>query len=464
MTNRNDYRNWTPDEVEANNIATWERMQFNGVPVSRLIDSATGQPVPMLRMDYSFAKHRLGLRLVTADVTYSLDVEGKPILNEKGIPVEESRSIPAHDWSVNVKVDGLTDYLEKPIPKGRQYFVFDFQPGNRLFNESNCDDLSSRLSHWMLNGEALIKDVTGSGQNEQHRCGAVCKDTLTGSNIAPTLGIPIITIDGCSREAAGSIDTGKKKSTADDFTANASLLSDPDDPKTLMDYKSGTSVGYGQDKKQARGKILSESQGIAKRIILRMCRKNIKASAFTGDESGGLANKLADKWAGWDQVCNMVYAYVTGISPNQPDNKKVKLRPAKVWEVGVAYSLWLLRESAPLESPEALDEYVFPTITVDHLTELQEFLTDLEDGAVNSKGPLAAWSRERVQDYAQKHSDEQSFAQVLLAVKGYFTGQPVTGDVCKASVTGKDKESGSVFSFIGGADRGPKPKEKKAKE
>ena len=179
MSNRNDYRNWTPEQVEANNVATWERMVFCGVPISRLIDSATGKPIPMLRMDYSFAKTRLGLRLVTADVTYALNAEGDPIVDEKGKPVIESESIPAHDFSINVKVDGFTDYLETPIPKGKQYFVFDNQPGNRLFNEGNAKDLQSRFPVWMLNGEPLIQDITGSGQNEQHRCGAMVIDTLS---------------------------------------------------------------------------------------------------------------------------------------------------------------------------------------------------------------------------------------------------------------------------------------------
>jgi hypothetical protein len=455
MSNRNDYRTWTPAEIEADILATWDRMEINGVPVRNLIDSETGKPLPLRRLTYDLAKGRLGLRVVFADVQYELDAEGNPILNEKGKPIVASTSVPAYKMKINVKVEGLTDSYGTPIPKGTQYFCIDRQVANRPFNESNCDALLARFSHWTLNGETLIKDSEGGGQNEQHRCGAVVKATLTGAYLPPE-GIPCITIDGVSRGAAGSIDTGKQKSTTDDFGSDEELLPFP---LTCQDYLHGTTIGF-PDATLFRTRILNDAQGSAKRIILRMLGKNIKASLFDGYTSGGNAMTLAKKWVGFDHLCNMSYAFVEAI-PLKDSATKSYQRPVKTWEVTVAYACWLLRNSEQLQGVASLGEYSYPSIDLDPL---KEFLIDLQSGAQQGNGPLADWCADRVKDTVRKHSDEMSFAQVLIAMREYFAGNPVTSEINRATVTGKDKQSGSVFTFLGGGDRGPIKKEKKAKD
>jgi hypothetical protein len=455
-TNRNAYRNWTSDELLADTLATWARMEINGVPTQYLVDSRTGESLQLAWLDYDLACKRNGLRVVFADVTYELDAEGKPILDEKGKPVEANRSIPEHDFACNVKVEGLTDSYGTPIPKGLQYFVNDKQPANRPLNKTAYTDLQKRLPHWPLTGEPLLKDESGGGQSEQHRQTAVIVDTLTGSNLAwSDKGIPVITIDGCSIGASGAIDTGKPKTTADDFGSHPDLLPSP---RTLMDYVSSQHVGYGQENKQSRVKILKEAQGVAKRLVLRMLGKNIKASVFGGYESSGNASAIALGWNGFDEVVNMAYAYVIGIPLKQPDNKTQTQRPCSVWEVATAYCLWLLRNSPKLESIEALSEYQWPEVDCGPL---QEFLTDLTDGSMKAEGPLADWCRDRVTATRLKDKDESSFAQVLIAMRNYLDGKPVDPAINKADSTGPSKESGAKFTFLGGADRGPIPKKVK---
>src|SRR5690606_30188273 len=191
MSNRNDYRNWTPEVIAADTSATWDRMKFNGIRVADLVHKDTGKPVPMLYLDYEFAVERLGLKLVEADIVYSLDAEGKPIIDpQTNKEVVEKITLPVHDWSVNVTVTGFTDSYGTPIPKGKAYFINEHEAPNRQPTPSNYEDLASRLDHWVFNLEALIKDENGGGQNEQHRCMAVVFDQLTGKNKLPAGGIP----------------------------------------------------------------------------------------------------------------------------------------------------------------------------------------------------------------------------------------------------------------------------------
>ena len=435
-------------------------MVFCGIPVSSITDPNTGQPLSLPRLTVAMAIERLGLQLVTATVTYDVDVDGKTILDEKGNPVELSRSLPVYDIAIPVKTVGFVDAFGTAIPKGKQYFVATKEARNRQPSESHIKDLATRLDRWVLTGESLIKDDSGSGQNEQHRCWAVLWDALTGSNKAPSQGIPIITLDGVSTGAAGAIDSGKQKSATDDLSSNHEVLPFP---LTRSDYVSGTELGYGAEQKIARVKILRDLQGVAKRIVLRMIGSNIKASKFTGHDSGGYANEVCSRWHGLDEIVNMAYAYVTMLP--MKDEAKKQLRPVKTWEVATAYALFCLRENQPLGKADELSEYPFPTIDVDPL---QEFLTDLEDGTLNGKGPLADWCRVRVTSERLKDSDESSFAQIVLAMKAYFAGDlPVDPSFCQGGakgVTGKDNQSGSKFSAFGGGDRGPIPKKVKSED
>lgn len=457
MANRNSYRNFTPEQVATVNGQTWERMQINGVFVKNLVDSTTGKALPVVRLTFEKAAERLGLRLVQADIVYSLDAEGKVINDEKGNPVEESRTLPVHDIAIVVKEVGHTDHYGTAIPKGKQYFVADKQPANRPVNDGNVTDLGKRLNRWGLTGEPLIKDANGSGQNEQHRCWAVVKDTLTGAHLAPPEGIPVITIDGVAVEFAGAIDTGKQKTATDDLGSDPNILPNP---LTLRDYKNNSTEGYGPEAKQARVKILRDMQGVCKRITLRMLGKNVKASLFSGYESGGNVMAIAEQWGGLDDIVNVAYAYVMNI-PLKSGETKQKQRPVKVWEIATAYALWLLRDSTPLQSEEALPDYDFPVVDI---TPLQDFLTELEEGAMNYDGALADWCRDRVTPTAQKQSDESQFAQVLVAMREYFNGREVSPDFIKADRSGKLKENGAKFTHMGGGDRGPIPKKVKSEE
>ena len=457
MVNRNSYRSWTPSELAEDTSATWDRMAINGVPVQFLVDSRTGERLQLAWLNFDLAAKRNGLRVVFADITYDIDANGDQILDDKGKPVVKDRSIPEHDFACNVKIEGLTDSYGTPIPKGKQYFVNDLQPANRPLNETAFLDLAKRLPHWPLTGEPLIKDENGGGQSEQHRQTAVIVDTLTGGNKCwSPKGIPVITIDGVSIGASGAIDTGKPKTTADDFGSHPDLLPSP---FTLMDYVTGEHTGYGQSAKQARVKILKECQSTAKRVLLRMLGANIKASKFGGYESSGNASAIALGWHGFDELVNMAYAYVQGIPLGQPDNKKARMRPCSIWAIATAYSLYSLRENQQLESVGSLTEYQWPSID---LEPLQEFLTDLTDGAMLAKGPLAEFCRERVTSIRLKDKDEVSFAQIVHAMKRYFGGEAVTTDILKADVTGDKKENGSSFVHFGGGDRGPLPKKVKA--
>lgn len=464
MSNRNDYRNWTPEQIAEDAIATWKRARLNGILISDLVHKDTGKPVEMFYLDYDNAVERLGLKLVEADKVYSLDAEGKPIIDpQTNKEVVEKVTLPVHDWSVSVTVTGFVDVYGTPIPKGKAYFVFENQPGNRQLTPSNVEDLANRLDHWVFNLEALIKDEEGGGQNEQHRCAAVVFDKLTGKNKAPDTGIPTLTLDGVSLGAAGSIDTGKKKDAKDDLSSNHEILA-PVLPLTYQDYVSGSREGYGAEMKQARAKILREMQGVCKRIALRMAGTNIKGSKFGGYDSNGNVQVMADRWTGLDELVNMAYAYVNNIPQKSGDTKKQQ-RPVKVWEVAVAYALWSLRESEPLQFTKvedvegALAAYEFPEID---LEPFQAFLSDLNAGAQMNTGPLHEWCRDRVTDARLKDTDESSFAQVCRALKAHLQGEEVTTDINKAAVTGRDKEKGNQYFFFGGGDRGPIVKPKKA--
>lgn len=464
MSNRNDYRNWTPEVIVADTKATWDRMKFNGIRVADLVHKDTGKPVPQVFLDYDFAVERLGLKLVEADKVYSLDAEGKPIIDpQTNKEVVEKVTLPVHDWSVNVTVTGFTDSYGTPIPKGKQYFINEHEAPNRQPTPSNYEDLASRLDHWVFNLEALIKDENGGGQNEQHRCMAVVFDQLTGRNKLPAGGIPTLTLDGVSLGAAGSIDTGKKKDAKDDLSSNHEILA-PQLPYTYQDYVSGNREGYGAEQKQARAKILREMQGVCKRIALRMAGTNIKGSKFGGYDSNGNVQVMADRWAGLDELVNMAFAYVNNIPQKSGDTKKQQ-RPVKVWEVAVAYALWSLRESEPLQFTKvedvagALAAYEFPEID---LEPFQAFLSDLNAGAQMNTGPLHEWCRDRVTDARLKDTDESSFAQVCRALKAHLQGEEVSPDINKAAVTGRDKEKGNAYFFFGGGDRGPIVKPKKA--
>jgi len=457
--NRNDYRNWTAEQVATDAVDTWNRMTFCGIRVADIVDPATGLPLKLPRLTYEVAVKRLGMKLVTADITYDVDASGETILDDKGRPVELTRTLPVYDMAVSVKVEGYTDCYGTLIPKGKQYFIAELESANRQPTESNVIDLRNRLRQWILTGEALIKDSMGSGQNEQHRCWAMVFDRLTGTNYAPPEGIPVVTIDGVSVGGAGAIDSGKKKSAADDLSANHEVLRFP---LTRADYVSGTANGYGADQKIARAKILKELQGVAKRIVLRMVGGNVKASKFTGHDSGGYANQLCSSWVGLDDVVNMVYAYIVSIPLK--DEAKRPFRCVRVWELATAYALFSLRENDVLESVDGLGDYAFPTIDTDPL---QEFLADLEEGTYNGKGPLADWVRIRLTPERQKDTDESSFAQVVLAMKAYFGGNlPVDPSFCqggKDGATGSKNQTGTKFTSFGGADRGPIAKKVKEK-
>lgn len=450
MTNRNDYRNWTREQVADDAATTFARMRLNEMLLSDYRHKDTGEPIPMFRLDYTKAVKRLGLQLVVADVTYSLDAEDNPILNEQGQPIIESSVKPAHDFSVNVKVEGKVDAFGTLIPKGKQYFINTLEPANRPFNESNAVDIARRLGQYVLTGEALIKDELGGGQNEQHRMGALVIDTLTGANLAPPDGIVIMTIDGVSVGAAGAIDTGKQKSATDDLGSDHTILPNP---LTWQDYKDGTKTGYGPQSKQARVKILRELQGVCKRLALRMGGTNIKGSKYSGYQSSGNVAIMATHWGGLDELVNMAYAYIQSIPLKSGDTKK-PLRPVKIWEVATAYALYLLKDSEPLPSIDSLVEYEFLYVDLDPL---QEFLTDLEGGVQLNSGPLAAWCRDRA---GRRDKDEASFAQVLRAMCAYFNGDEVTTDINRAQYN--SKETGTSYFHLGGGDKGPAPKKQKA--
>lgn len=456
MSNRNDYRNWTPSEIEADTLATWKRARLNGMLISNLVDKTTGEPVPMLYLDYDFACERLGLRLLTSSIP-RLDVDGKPVLDEKGKAIIDKVAIPPHRWSCNVKVEGLVDAYGTPIPTGTQYFDLDNQAANRVPTPSNVSDLVERHNHWPFTLEPLMADATGSGQNEQHRDLSVVQANLQGKP-TPEKGLPVITLDGMSVGAAGAIDTGKKKTATDDLSTDHSLLPFP---LTYADYRDGANTGYGGLSTQKRVAILKEAQGAAKRIVLRMLGQNIKGSKFTGYESAGNVATVMASFGGFDELCNMVYSYIMEIPQKSPSNKNQQVRPAKVWEIAVAYSLWLLRECPQLESVANLVEYPFPKFDDDASDNLKMLLTDIHSGSDNA-GPLAEWCKDRCTSERMRDSDEVSFAQVMIMIKRYFTSEPVTVDINRAGLTtGKGLQTGQVFTHFGGGDRGPIPKKVK---
>jgi hypothetical protein len=172
---------------------------------------------------------------------------------------------------------------------------------------------------------------------------------------------------------------------------------------------------------------------------------------------------IAERFRGLDDIVNMSYAFIQSI-PLKDEAKRVQ-RPVKVWEVATAYALLQLRESPALDDISNLADYPFPTLEND---DLHQFLIDLEDGIYNQSGPLADFAKVRVSSSCLNASDESSFAQVLICMREYFAGNvPVDSSFCLGGakgVTGKDRQSGSVFTYVGGADQGPKPKAKKSDE
>ena len=456
MSNRNDYRSWSPEEIQADTEATWSRAKINGMLISNLVDKTTGKPVPMLYLDWDMAIDRLGLTLLTSAIA-RLDVDGNPVVDENGKAIIDKVAIPPHRWSCVVKVEGHEDYHGTPIPKGTQYFDFPKQAANRVPTPSNATDLVKRHTHWPFTLEALLADSTGSGQSEQHRAASVVEAHLTGK-YTPEKGLPTLTLDGMSVGAAGAIDTGKKKSATDDLSTDHTLLPFA---LTYADYRDGEDTGYGSLAIQKRVSILKEAQGASKRIVLRMLGKNVKGSGFTGYESAGNVATIMANYANFDEMSNLCYAYIVEI-PMKSTNDKKPLRPIKVWEAVTAYACFMLAKCPELASIDSLPEYPFPSFDDESKEQLQAFLSDVHKGALMGEGPLADWCKDRVTSDRLKDSDESSFAQVLIAMKRYFANEPVTVDINRASLTtGRGMQTGAVFTHLGGGDRGPIPKKVK---
>jgi len=457
MTFRNDYRNWTPEFIREDAIATFKRSRLNGMLLSNLVDKDTLKPVPMLWADYEFAIERLGLRLLPS-TTYKTDDDGKIVNDEKGNPiVEKAAIVPPHRVSIVVKAVGFVDAYGTAIPKGKQYFELDNEATNRVPTESNYKDLANRLPHWVFTLESLIKDNEGSGQNEQHRMLAIVFDQLSDARKLPEGGIPVLTLDGVSVGAAGAIDTGKKKTATDDLSTNHELLPMP---LTYADFRNNTENGFAGLSVQTRVRILKELQSAVKRVVNRMLGKNIKASLFTGDESATNVEHIVASWIGIDTLANIAYTYLDVIPLKGQD--KQALRPTTAGELLTAYLLYTLRSSEKLASVDKLTEYVYPEVSDTVIEEFKAFCDDMVNACIRSEGPLVEFCKERVTKDRLKDKPEQSIAQMLMSIVAYTASQPVERTLCHAGATSTDKQNGSKYFYVGGGDCGPIKKEKKS--
>ena len=168
----------------------------------------------------------LGLVLQRAEYEPTLDEEGDPVLNEEGDPVLKLIAEGPYDVTINVKQEGFKDAEGNLIKKGKQNFLVTGQATNRPRNENNWKKyLLKRMTKWMLNGEALIRDLNNCGITEQHRRLAYVVGILEGI-LDPNYQVFSVFVNGVHPLAAITADTGKPNS-ATDIIASDPLIVPP---------------------------------------------------------------------------------------------------------------------------------------------------------------------------------------------------------------------------------------------
>lgn len=455
----------TPEQVLELNDATWKRARLNGMLISNLVDKDTLEPVPRLFGTFDFAAQRLGLEVVFADQEFQRDADGGFQLDEKGRKIPEGpASIPDHAMAFTVTVEGLVDCNGTAIPKGKQYFRANNQPANRPLTLSNVDSIEGRLNKWALNGETMIEDEAGTGQNEQHRLWAIVRAKLTGKPM-PERGIDIYTLDGVALELASTIDSGKPNTGKDQFGSDP-MIAEAASLRTYSDYQNDTYEGYGSETTTIRKRITGDIEATAKLLVLRLGGKNVNASIGGGANAATeIAYKVATKLLpNLDELVSMAYAYIASI-PLKNDATKKRQRPVNWVEVSTAIALHALRDHSPIlmglsknEEGTPLDEVEPVVLPVD---DYREFLHDILIGSINQEGPLAHWCVDRVGNHCVP-GKTASFAQICMALNAWINGEEVSPEFNRTKASGESSQKEGKYYRFGGADKGPAPKKVKA--
>ena len=428
----------------------------------------------MARFTFAYAVYRVGLVVCPKQHAETFDEEtGELLTDENGEPVGPI-IIPDHDFGLTVVREGLTDCLGQSIPKGYCYFRVIHQSGNRPRNKTNYESLVLRIAKWMLNGEQLIKDCTGCGVTEQHRCIARAIASLVGVKypgskeaeiIDPNWGPLVLATDGVHPLAAITADTGKANTGKDQFASNPELL--PVDMLQTKESLTGHTPEpvYMTNRVEERTKALGKCESAMKRILLRGGRKNVNAS-FPG--GANLATETALRAMETFPDMDTVAAYCHILSCPRfekvgPSGKPTTVQPVSPNDLATAIALYSLRNEEPIDTLGTGDGRPMDEVSPIRI-DVEEFLPLLED-IVNSGGsevtPVKEWLAARASGrYSQNPADK--FAQLLRMVVAYFNpDEEVTTDLLAKPAYAAKQGKSSGFYTVGGFDRGPKAKKAK---
>jgi hypothetical protein len=446
-TKRTDFFDMTPDQHLAINEWTRENYTF-------------------LDIDLTFreAVNRLGLVVVEEVIEYETDDDGSPIEDEDGKPIVKDRHKGDYSFSFVVTEEGLTDYNGKPIPKSTGQgiaFKATKQATNRPPNETNWKSLVKRmLTRWMLNGECLIKDATGTGISEQHRCWARVFASLVspknGDPMPPDQGVPMFGIEGIHPLAAITVDTGKSNSGKDIFGSDPELVPPAllQTPQSLNNATADGEVHYLKDRLSERVKACGVTESAAKKIRLRLMGKNINASVGDSHESTQQAYEMV-KTILPDLDDLAAYCHVFAAPRIE---KAVPLQPS---DICAALSLYLLRGHERIDIAGNGKGIPFDEVTPIRfdLDSIRPLLAEIADAKGATANRLTEWLDGRGSSVHRGKRAPEKFAQVCRMVDAYFGGEEIDSKLLNANEIGKN--SGGKYYHFGGADCGPPEKKKK---
>jgi len=428
------------------------------------------------KFTFNYAKDRVGLVVCSKEGAPVLDPDtGEPKTDEDGNPVTTT-IIPDHDFGCTVKAEGLTDTNGTTIPSGYQYFKVINQSGNRPRTESNFKGLMNRLLKWMLNGEQLIKDATGQGITEQHRCIARCLLSLMGVKspgskeaeiISPDWGPLVFFTDGIHQVAAITADTGKSNSGKDIFPSDPQLL--PVDYLQTPESITGHTPEpvYLTDRVGERTKALGKCESAVKMVVARMGGKNVNANIGNANESTELAHYAISNYLP-DMDILAGYCHVLAcprFEKSTVAGKTTKVQPVSPNDMAAALALYSMRDVEPVDVFGTGRRGTRPLDDVDPIRiDSQQFLPLLED-IFNSSGteasPVKDWLQARASGrYSTAKADK--FAQLLRMVVAYFSPEEeVTADLLVKKNWTPNNGTSKGFYTVGGADLGAVPKKTK---
>lgn len=431
--------------------------------------------ITVQQLTFDVAVEALGLQLVTETTVYQIDPDtGEELLDPDGKKVRDEGAciMPDHDVSFTVKHGGHRDCDGTPIPvvKGRKVaFLVTRQATNRPRNETNYTGLVKRMAEkWTLNGETCIKDCTGTGISEQHRCLArviltLC-DTPRIESKPADWGPPIIQISGIHPDAAITADTGKSNSGKDIFASDPELV-----PSSLLQTApslAGTTDGivlFVPDRVKTRVQVCGKCESATKMVALRMAGKNVNSSLGNSNEATELAHRLVSSILP-DMDDLAVYSH-TFACPKIDVGTSYRPQPVSPGDVCAAIALYAMRSHNQVD--------IIPRDGIDGGTPIDEtnairfdlpallpFFTDLADCNGVKPNRLTEWVKARASATQRKESKTVKFAQLCRVIAAYFDAEEITPVLLNRVEIGGAQSAASYYHF-GGADCGHLKRAKK---